>query len=164
MIKCIYLCAREHRLDDIEGVDFWYNDIEDLPGIDFVCDALAVDLDAYDLLIATPPCNYYSRGNYRRDKSNVALRTRHLLPDILEKFAATGKPFLVENVQNSRLLKPFADKYPCVYWGSHSFSTRNGLSALTICWPRSKNVMPICACAFGSPSPLWRRSLCGRFS
>lgn len=27
MIKCIYLCAREHRLDDIEGVDFWFTNM-----------------------------------------------------------------------------------------------------------------------------------------
>lgn len=29
---------------------------------DLQCDMMAVDLSEYDILIATPPCNFYSRA------------------------------------------------------------------------------------------------------
>lgn len=78
-----------------------YQDINgkrDIPG-----DMMEIDLSSYDYIIATPPCNYYSIANYRRNQSKYALNTKHLLPDILYKLAVLGKPFIVENVRNNHL-------------------------------------------------------------
>lgn len=62
-------------------------------------DMLDVDLTPYDYIIASPPCNYWSRANYRREISEYSQKTKHLLPTIL------NKPFIVENVINRKLYK-----------------------------------------------------------
>ena len=101
-----------------------YNDIKEPR--DIVCDMMLVDLSNYDILIATPPCNFYSRANYRRFSSDYAMSTRHLLPDIIDKFLKTGKPFIVENVRNSQLFKDngLFDKNCFVYvHGRHTYWT-----------------------------------------
>jgi len=67
-------------------------------------DMMDVDLSNYDYIIATPPCNYYSRANFRRNVSEYALKTRHLLPDILFKLSVLNKPFIVENVRNITIM------------------------------------------------------------
>lgn len=97
-MKGVFLgaCLQRHYNYDID-----YNDIDSSTGCNLICDMLQVDLSSYDYLLASPPCNYYSRANYRRNVSPYALSTKHLLPGILEKFALTGKPFLVENVRNT---------------------------------------------------------------
>ena len=64
-------------------------------------DMMNVDLTPYDYIIATPPCNWWSRANYRRDSSQYALETKHLLIDILDKLVKLGKPFIVENVKKT---------------------------------------------------------------
>lgn len=101
-MKGIYLgaCRAYHPNYNLD-----YNDI--VPGyhINIVGDMLVVDLTCYDVLIATPPCNYYSRANYRRDSSDYALATKNLLPCIIEKFNRSGKPFIVENVRNFSMFK-----------------------------------------------------------
>ena len=48
-------------------------------------DMMNVDLTNYDYVIATPPCNWWSRANWRRDSSEYSLKTKHLLIDILDK-------------------------------------------------------------------------------
>ncbi|MCS4536767.1 hypothetical protein NXS15_01300 [Mycoplasma sp. CSL7475-4] len=68
---------------------------------------LSVDLSPYDFIIATPPCNYYSRANYRRETSEYAQRTKHLLLEILAKLRAQDKPYIVENVINKKLMREF---------------------------------------------------------
>lgn len=75
-----------------------------MAGRDLSGDMLSVDLEPYDLLIATPPCNYYSRGNYRRETSEYSQKTKHLLPEVIKLFKETGKPFIVENVINKPLM------------------------------------------------------------
>lgn len=106
MIKVVYLCARDHRLGVPSNVKVWYNDIcVYAKPLDFECDCLDVDLTPFDILIATPPCNYWSKANYRRNRSAVALATKHLLPTLLQKFEATGKPFIIENVDNINLME-----------------------------------------------------------
>lgn len=63
-----------------------------------------IDINEYDYVIATPPCNYYSRANYRRNESEYALKTKHLLPDIIHKLINEfHKPFIVENVRNDKM-------------------------------------------------------------
>ena len=123
----LYLAARSDRHLDFNII---YNDIDTRFNCDITCDMLAVNLDDYDFLIATPPCNYYSRCNYRREVSSYALSTKHLLPCIIEKFALTHKPFIIENVRNEKLfLKEgifnICDKYNInVYFlGRHTYFT-----------------------------------------
>ena len=101
-MKVIYLgaCRAYHPNYDVD-----YNDINGGYHINIVGDMLQVDLSNYDVLIATPPCNYYSRCNYRRDKSDYALSTKSLLPCIIKKFNDSGKLFIVENVRNYSMYK-----------------------------------------------------------
>lgn len=99
-MKGVYLCARKHR---IPGYNIVYNDIIEYPGIDLCVDALQIDFEKFDFIIATPPCNYWSRANWRRECSDVALSTKHLLPSILFKCIDSKKPFIVENVMNKTL-------------------------------------------------------------
>lgn len=93
-MKGIYLAAGKayHPNHDIV-----YQDISvkrDLPG-----DMMEVDLSPYDYIIASPPCNYWSRARGNRI-STYSLKTKHLLPDIINKLVSLGKPFIVENVKN----------------------------------------------------------------
>lgn len=118
MKKGVYLASKQHRL---EGYNIDYNDIENYEGITIKGDMLEVDLDKYDYIIATPPCNYYSRANYRRETSKIAQETKHLLPKILEKLQKYNKPFIVENVCNSTLL-PKTALYEFDF-GQHHFYT-----------------------------------------
>lgn len=96
-MKIIYLGAGYGRLNYNNVV---YNDIDKNTKCDIIADMLTVNLDSYDILIATPPCNYYSKANYRRNKSYYSLATKHLLPDIIKIFEKTKKPFIIENVIN----------------------------------------------------------------
>ena len=93
-VKGIYLASFKalHSTHDIIYQDI--NGQRDIGG-----DMLEVDLSKYDFIIATPPCNYWSRANYRRDSSEYALKTKHLLIDILNKLVKQNKPFIVENVK-----------------------------------------------------------------
>lgn len=97
-MKVIYLGAfkAKHPKWDIVYQDMYEE--RDLPG-----DMLEINLDGYDVIIATPPCNWWSRANYRRNTSQYALETKHLLPGILKRLIENGKPFLVENVRNRSL-------------------------------------------------------------
>lgn len=101
-MKVIYLGAYEAYHPNFDVVYQDINGKRDLGG-----DMLEVDLKPYDVIIATPPCNYWSIANYRRDTSEYAQKTRHLLPAILDKLIALSKPFVVENVRN----KPLFTKY-----------------------------------------------------
>ena len=104
--------------------DIVYQDINGLRDIDG--DMLTVDLSKYDFIIATPPCNYWSRANYRRDKSSYALSTKHLLPEIIDKLCKQDKPFIVENVRNARLFNLHGlYNYPCFVYviGRHTYWT-----------------------------------------
>lgn len=88
-MKGIYLAAfkASHPNYDIVYQDI--NGKRDIGG-----DMMEVDLTPYDFIIATPPCNWWSRANYRRDKSPYALETKHLLPDIIEKVARMSMKLL----------------------------------------------------------------------
>ena len=101
-----------------------YQDINGLR--DIGGDMLEINLEPYDFIIATPPCNYYSRGNYRRDKSEYSLKTKHLLPSILRKLCYQEKPFIVENVRNYKKYKELGlFNLPCfIYFiGRHTYRT-----------------------------------------
>lgn len=85
-----------------------------------------VDLSKYDYIIATPPCNYYSRANYRRETSKYSQLTKHLLPDIIKKLCKQDKPFIVENVRNSKIFQKMQlYDVPCFIYiiGRHTYWT-----------------------------------------
>lgn len=125
-MKGIYLFARLDRYCDFPSLI--YNDINikfDDEYYPFYCkDATTIDLEYFDYIIATPPCNYYSRANYRRETSEYALRTKYLLPWILKRCVDLDKPFIVENVLNDTLLPKEYDPY-CIRFefGGHTFWT-----------------------------------------
>ena len=58
-------------------------------------DMLDIDLDPYDFIIATPPCNYYSRAIGSRPHSQYALNTKHLLPAIINKLQYLDRPYII---------------------------------------------------------------------
>lgn len=64
-------------------------------------DMLNIDLTEYDYIIATPPCNYWSRARGNKC-SKYSLETKHLLPDIIYKLKNQNKPFIIENVINDK--------------------------------------------------------------
>lgn len=117
-MKGIYLASKQHR---IPGYTIDYNDIQEYEGINIPGDMLQIDTNDYDYVIATPPCNYYSKANFRRESSKIAQNTKHLLPDILEKLKNYKKPFIVENVCNSTLLPK--TKFYEFDFGNHHFYT-----------------------------------------
>lgn len=120
--KVIYLAAGRAKLKYPNVI---YNDY--IEKRDLICDMMSVDLSDYDILIATPPCNYYSRANTRyREFSEYAQATKHLLPEIIDKFISTGKPFIVENVRNEPMFKRLGlyDKNCYIYkHGRHTYWT-----------------------------------------
>lgn len=96
-MKGIYLASCKARH---EAYDIIYNDIEAKYNADIVEDMLKVDLAPYDFIIASPPCNWWSKANPYYKTSKYALETKHLLPDTIIKLAESGKPFIIENVKN----------------------------------------------------------------
>lgn len=125
-LKVIYLASGRAKLNYKNVI---YNDYKEKR--DLICDMMTVDLNDYDILIATPPCNYYSRANYRRETSKYAQETKHLLPDIIDKFIKTGKPFIVENVRNKPLFEKLGlyNKNCLIYThGRHTYWTNRIIS------------------------------------
>jgi len=94
---------------------------------------MGTDLTPYDVVIASPPCNYYSRANYRRETSEYSQKTKHLLPDILKKVEALGKPYLVENVRNMAKMGEIIEQSKgFVYFiGRHTYFTNVLLPSLS---------------------------------
>lgn len=93
-LKIIYLAAGRALHPDY---DIIYQDIDgsrDLSG-----NMLFTDLNFYDVIIATPPCNFWSRARGNK-LSDFSLKTMHLLPCIITKLLLLNKPFIVENVSN----------------------------------------------------------------
>lgn len=112
-MKGIYLAACKARHLDY---DITYQDIDKRYNCDLNGDMLEIDLSSYDYIIATPPCNWWSKANPYYKTSKYALQTKHLLPDIIEKLAILNKPFIVENVKNIKRMSEngifeLCDKY-----------------------------------------------------
>ena len=117
-MKVIYLASFKalHTNYDIVYQDI--NGKRDLGG-----DMLDIDLTPYDVIIATPPCNFYSKARGNRKPSEYALQTKHLLPSILQKCLNLGKPFLIENVINKKLMIDVIKLAPHLYFehGRHAY-------------------------------------------
>lgn len=96
-MKGIYLGAYKANHPNYDIVYQDINGKRDLDG-----DMMDVDLEKYDFIICTPPCNYWSRANYRRETSAYAQQTKHLLPEMLKKLCKIDKPWIVENVKNKK--------------------------------------------------------------
>ena len=93
----IYLAACKARHPNYNII---YQDIDKKYNCDLSGDMLEIDLTPYDYIIATPPCNYWSKANPYYKTSEYALKTKDLLPAIIEKLALLNKPFIIENVKN----------------------------------------------------------------
>ena len=138
MLNVIYLGAKKHRID-FYGMycKFTYNDIVNYKGIDIVGDMCKIDLSPYDIIICTPPCNYYSRANYRRGTSKVAQETKYILPTMLRKLEDLNKPFIIENTCSRFCPYGMCHEY---YYGGHIFYTNIGLPMWLLPKPISNNI------------------------
>ena len=117
-MKIVYLAA---GIGQLKYKDVVYQDkfVErDISG-----DMLEINLDPYDIIVATPPCNYYSRARGNR-LSKYAEATKHLLPDILNILTLAEKPFIVENVRNQKMFNDHGlSKFQCnmYVFGRHTY-------------------------------------------
>lgn len=129
-LKGIYLAAFRANHPDYNIVYQDINGKRDIGG-----DMMDIDLSDYDYIIATPPCNWWSRTNMaarHRIASEYSQKTKHLLPDILDKLISLGKPFIVENVRNYPLfLSEGLFSKACFYYfiGRHTYWTNILLSS-----------------------------------
>lgn len=126
MKHLFYGCARHHRIS-CAYANVYTLDIDKKSYCSCTGDIRKIINDHWDWLVHsfdaflfTPPCNYYSRANWRRETSKVALETKDLLPLCLNFAVLCGKPFIVENVQNSTLLKDLFPTYQFTL-GGHTF-------------------------------------------
>ena len=120
-MKILYLAAGHGQINTIH--DVVYQDLfvkRDLGG-----DMLDIDLKGYDLIIASPPCNYYSRANYRYKTSKYSNDTKHLLPGIITKLENIGVPVIIENVINKKRMSFILQKTSLFYneVGRHCYFT-----------------------------------------
>lgn len=127
-MKGVYLGANKARHLNHNII---YQDIEkDKYKCDLGGDMLDIDLSDYDFIIATPPCNWWSRANPYYKKSEYALKTKHLLPDIIKKLGNINKPFIIENVINKKRMREsgvfnLANSYNIfiIFHGRHTYFT-----------------------------------------
>lgn len=129
MKKVLYLAAGKGKLTYPNVV---YQDKfikRDLGG-----DMLEVDLTGYDLIVASPPCNFYSRANYRRYTSKYSQETKHLLPETIKMLENLKIPVIVENVRNPNLLKDIIANTKLFYYeyGRHVYFTNRIFSFVGI--------------------------------
>lgn len=142
MKKVLYLAAG-HGIINHSDYEITYQD--KYVNRDLVGDMLEIDLTNYDIIIATPPCNYWSRANYRRETSKYSQETKHLLPDILKKLCDQSKPFIVENVINKKRMTDIINSSNCYYYeqGRHCYFS-NVILNLSNVEQRVENVTHIC--------------------
>ena len=77
-------------------------DIEPQPDYPFTfvqADALTFDVSGFDFVWASPPCQAFTA--YKRRKAHVAPRP-NLIPAVREKLKASGKSYVIENVEGAR--------------------------------------------------------------
>lgn len=82
-------------------------DLEPQPNYPFdftQADALEVDLDGYDLIHASPPCQRFSA--YRRKGHGVGDGYPDLIGATRERLVGSDTPYVIENVPGAPLLEP----------------------------------------------------------
>lgn len=93
----------------VEGVELDRNRARYYPGPVHVTDALEYVREhahEYDAIHASPPCQWYTRGNAPR--RGRATRWARTIPPVREALEATGRPYVIENVKDAGwdLLEP----------------------------------------------------------
>lgn len=86
---------------DVTGVDI--NSQPRYPYRFIQADALSVDLDGYDFVWASPPCQAFTA--YKRRKAHVKPKA-NLIPATRAKLRASGVPHVIENVIGAPLEHP----------------------------------------------------------
>lgn len=126
-MRGIYLAACKARHLDY---NITYQDIDKKYKCDLGGDMLSIDLTPYDFIIATPPCNFWSRANAYWKTSKYSAETKHLLPSTIEMLGKQEKPFIIENVINRTRMTAYGvydiiDKYKLrvYYVGRHIYIT-----------------------------------------
>ena len=152
MKKVVYLAAGEAVIE-VPGCTIVYNDL--YLNRDLKCNMLDVNLSEFDVVLASPPCNFYSRANYRRHISSYSLLTKNLLPCILSDLIVLGRPFIVENVINKKLMSScdsllkmvISGEVPGVFYyefGRHCYFTNVDMSGCSFKFA-SSNVANVCS-------------------
>lgn len=127
-MKVLYGCCYKGIIN-AQGCEITYIDIIqnlEKPNGKYICkDIKTVDFNDYDIIICTPPCNYYSKANYRRETSSYAQLTKELLPYCINSALETKKPFIIENVRNNKILNNIIKnfKYNVYRIGRHTYFT-----------------------------------------
>lgn len=101
-------CIARHNDYNIVYNDYLEKLLKDLPDDKkIVGDMLQVDTSKYDYVLASPPCNFWSRARGNK-LSEYSKMTKHLLPDCIDKLykeCGWDKPFIIENVVNYKRYK-----------------------------------------------------------
>lgn len=134
-MKGIYLAACKARHSNYDIV---YQDIDNKYNCDLNGDMLLIDISNYDFIIATPPCNFWSRANPYYRKSEYSRRTKHLLPATILKLASQKKPFIIENVINKTRMSKYGvmqiiELYPELNYlelGRHCYISNTNLDCI----------------------------------
>lgn len=119
-LKVLYLAAG-YGVVDFPGVVYQDKFVKrDIGG-----DMLEIDFNGFDVILASPPCNFYSKAVSFQRLSNYSLETKHLLPGILEKLEKSDKKYIVENVINKKRMKDIILHSSSHYfeYGRHSYFT-----------------------------------------
>lgn len=91
----------------------------------YICSSIEnINFNDYDIILCSPPCNFYSRAAGNRH-SDYALKTRHLLPFCINEAYKTGKPFIVENVRNRKYMfnLDIPNDVIIIEYGRHTYFT-----------------------------------------
>lgn len=127
MMKGIYLASNIARH---YSYDIVYQDIDQSYQCELNGNMLDIDLSPYDFVIATPPCNWWSRLNMYNYRSVYAWETINLLPLTIIKLCNSGKPFIIENVINRKRFEFLGIYKLCEYYklkvvevGRHTYFT-----------------------------------------
>lgn len=84
----------------VVGVDLDKNRLKYSPFETYQADAIEFIKEhghEFDAIHASPPCQGYTRGNAGRETS-----WPKLIPEVREALEATGKPYVIENVEDAR--------------------------------------------------------------
>lgn len=87
---------------EVEAVELDRNRARRNPFTTYVTDALEFVAEhghKYDAIHASPPCQWYTRGNAAR--RGTATKWERTIPPVREALQATGKPYIIENVADA---------------------------------------------------------------
>lgn len=130
-IKVLYGCCYKAELNlDANIYEITYVDIiPDLfksNGMYICTDIKDIKFKDFDIIVCSPPCNYWTRAISLERVSDYALNTMCLLPYCINECVKSGKPFIIENVRNYKRFNIFnLFNYPCfyVFIGRHTYRT-----------------------------------------